>query len=88
MISLRGFLTCCALLAAPIAAEAQQPGTTARVGVLLFSTPETDPNLPAFREGLRQLGYVEGRNIVLEYRFAESKAERLRRMLQRASGHR
>ena len=64
-------------LALPFAALAQQATRMARVGVLLFSTPESDRNLPAFREGLRQLGYVEGRNIVLEYRFAESKAERL-----------
>lgn len=65
------------LLAAPLATEAQQAAKAARVGVLLFSSPDADPNLPAFRDGLRQLGYVEGRNIVLEYRFAESQAQRL-----------
>jgi len=58
------------------AAEAQQPGRTARIGVLLFNTPESHPDLLAFRESLRQRGYVEGQNIVLEYRSAESN-ERL-----------
>ncbi len=48
-----------------------------RLGVLLFGTPATDPNVAAFRRGLSDLGYVEGRNIVLEYRYAEGKAERL-----------
>jgi putative ABC transport system substrate-binding protein len=62
---------------APFATGAQQATRMPRLGVLLFGTPEDDPNLPAFRKGLRQLGYVEGKNIVLEYRFAQSKAERL-----------
>jgi ABC-type uncharacterized transport system substrate-binding protein len=66
-----------AVLAAPLVADAQQAEKTARIGVLLFGTPEGEPNLPAFREGLRELRYVEGRNIVLQYRFAESRAERL-----------
>lgn len=66
-----------AVLATPWAAEAQRPGKMARLGVLLFGTPATEPGLPPFREGLRDLGYVEGQNIVLEYRFAEGKAERL-----------
>src|SRR5262249_53202918 len=65
-----------ALLAAPLAVEAQL-GRAASVGVLVFTTPQADPNLPAFREGLRGLGYVEGQNIILEYRFAESQPERL-----------
>jgi putative ABC transport system substrate-binding protein len=61
-----------ALFAAPLVAEAQP-----RLGVLLFGTPATDPNFAAFRRGLTDLGYVEGRSIVLEYRYAEGKAERL-----------
>src|SRR6516162_5557890 len=68
-----------ALLAAPLAAGGQPVGKMARVGVLFFGTPDNDPNLPAFREGLRQLAYVEGRNIVLEYRFAGSRVERAAR---------
>ena len=56
--------------------EAQ--GRTYRVGVLLFSTPATDPNVQVFREALRASGYVEGRNLVLEFRYAEGRPERLK----------
>jgi putative ABC transport system substrate-binding protein len=64
------------LLAAPLVAPGQQPrGKTARVGFLHFvSSPLLDE---AFQEGLRELGYVEGQNIVIEYRSAEGKDERL-----------
>ena len=65
-----------AIGAAPLVAFAQ-PKEATRIGVLLFSNPETDPNLPSFRRGLRELGYVEGRNIVLEYRSAEGQPQRL-----------
>ncbi|MEJ8826591.1 ABC transporter substrate-binding protein [Variovorax humicola] len=65
------------LLAAPPPAEAQQAGKVARVGVLLFSAPEADPNAAAFRQGLSDLGYVEGANLTTLYRFAEGKPERL-----------
>jgi hypothetical protein len=43
-----------------------------RIGVLLFGTPDTDPNLGAFLRGLRDLGYVESQNIAIEYRYAEA----------------
>jgi putative ABC transport system substrate-binding protein len=64
------------LLAAPLASPAQQsPGKTARIGFLFFVT---SPSLnEAFRQGLRELGYVEGQNIVIEYRSADGKDERL-----------
>src|SRR5216684_8221052 len=64
------------LLTAPLAAPAQQPsGKTARIGFLFFVTsPFLDEE---FRQGLRELGYVEGRNIKIEYRSAEGKYERL-----------
>ena len=63
----------------PLAARAQRAAKPIpRIGVLLFGTPETDPNLGAFRAGLRDLGYIEAQNIVLEYRYAEGKPERLR----------
>jgi putative tryptophan/tyrosine transport system substrate-binding protein len=52
--------------------------TVSRIGVLLFGTPDTDPNLGAFRRGLRDVGYVESENIVIEYRYAEGRSERLR----------
>jgi putative ABC transport system substrate-binding protein len=62
------------LLAAPLAVEAQQ---VHRIGVLLFSTPTTDPQIEAFRRGLRELGYVEGRNVTFDYGFADGHPERL-----------
>ena len=65
------------LLAAPLGAEAQQAGKVARLGVLLFSTPEGDPSVTAFRQGLTELGYVEGKNLTTVYRHAEGKPERL-----------
>ena len=65
------------LLAASLAREAQPAGKVARLGVLLFTTPAADPNLPAFLGGLRDLGYVEGRNVALEYRYAEGRPERV-----------
>ena len=63
---------------APVAAGAQAPARAARVGVLLFSDPGSDPNMRAFREGLREHGYVEGQNLSLDYRYAEGRPERLR----------
>jgi len=59
-------------------AEAQQPVKVPRLGVLLYGTPESDPNLAAFRQGLSELGYVDPRTIKLEYRYAAGKPERLR----------
>src|SRR5262245_35275362 len=67
-----------AALGWPLVARAQQGKRIARIGVLLFGTPDSDPNLPAFLRGLRELGYVEPKNVVIEYRFAEGKPDRLR----------
>src|SRR5258706_8107604 len=61
------------------AAEAEQPGKIARIGYLLtgsLDSSETRAALGAFREGLRERGYVEGQNIVIEYRTAEGRIER------------
>jgi len=64
------------LLAAPLAAEAQQAAKVARIGYLAGNLTAS-PHLPeAFRQGLRDLGYVEGRNVVIEYRDAEGRPER------------
>jgi putative ABC transport system substrate-binding protein len=66
-----------ALLVAPLV-EAQQAAKVARVGFLGAGDATNLANyLGAFRLGLRELGYLEGRNIVIEYRFAEGKYERL-----------
>src|SRR5436853_7781274 len=47
-----------------------------RIGVLLFNSPQTDPIGP-FLEGLKALGYAEGKNILIDYAFADGRAERL-----------
>ncbi len=66
-----------ASLIAPLGAEAQQSGTVPRIGFLGNTTPALEANLVGpFREGLRDLGYVEGQNIVIEYRWADGKYDR------------
>ncbi|HSF30399.1 MAG TPA: ABC transporter substrate-binding protein [Candidatus Tectomicrobia bacterium] len=65
-----------AILVAPLAAAAQPPGKIPRVGVLRVDSPP-QRTLDEFRQGLRELGYVEGQNIVLEVRSAEERLERL-----------
>jgi putative ABC transport system substrate-binding protein len=68
-----------ALLAAPLAGFAQQPAATIpRIGFLGVATPAAwASRIDAFRAGLRDLGYVEGRNIVIEFRFAQGQYDRL-----------
>ena len=63
-----------ATVAWPLGAGAQQPPKIARIGYLSAGSP---PPSPAFWQGMRDLGYVEGRNILVEYRWAEGKPERL-----------
>lgn len=66
-----------ALLAVPFTAEAQQAAKLPRIGFLGNSTAALEANLVGpFREGLRELGYVEGQNVLIEYRWAEGKYER------------
>src|SRR5262245_25788789 len=67
-------------LAAPRAAEAQQAGKVFRIGIL-GTVPLTEPAVArawaGFFEELRQLGYAEGQNIVIERRFSEGRSDRL-----------
>ncbi len=59
------------------AAEAQQPAKVYRIGILTLGVGPSTPIAAAFRQGLREHGYVEGQNIALEYRFAEGRTDRL-----------
>ena len=71
------FLLAIAIPAFTHLAEAQQPKNAPRIG-LLSSTPSSNSvRIEAFRQGLRELGYVEGKNIVIEYRWGEGKLDRL-----------
>ncbi len=65
-------------LVAPLAVEAQpQTGKVWRIGVLMsLYPPDADPP-QAFRQGLRSLGYVEGQNLVIEWRYAQGRDDRL-----------
>ena len=66
------------LLAVAGIAEAQQPKKISRIGFLIGSSPTAiAARIEAFRQGLRDLGYVEGKNIVIEWRYAEGKLDRL-----------
>ena len=56
--------------------EAQQPGNVPRIGFLSQALP-TGPNMEAFRQGMHEHGYVEGKNISIEYRNADGKPDRL-----------
>ncbi|MGH2356526.1 MAG: ABC transporter substrate-binding protein [Candidatus Limnocylindria bacterium] len=63
-------------LVAPVAAEAQQAGKVYRIGVLEgVPIGPNEANVAAFRQGLRDLGYVEGQNLVIEYRSADGRPE-------------
>jgi len=65
------------LLAAPLAAEAQPAGKVPRIGFLFSGASGPAREVDTFRQGLRDLGYVEGQNIAIEYRFAGGQVERL-----------
>ena len=75
---LRGALILALGLLGPLAPEAQQAGKVYRIGVLLLAPLAARPQQwEAFRQGLREHGYVLGNNAVVEYRSAEGKPERL-----------
>ena len=64
-------------LFSPVGAEAQQAAKVARIGFLSADIAANLHLRDAFLQGLRDLGYLEGRNVVIEYRDAEGKLERL-----------
>ena len=64
------------LLAVPVAAQAQQAAKVYRIGFVSPASPNIETSR-AFRQGIRELGYVEGRNVIIEARYAEGQSERL-----------
>jgi putative tryptophan/tyrosine transport system substrate-binding protein len=80
VIDRRTFLagTGAVLLAAPLAAEAQQAGKVWRIGLLSSASSSAGvARLEAFRHGLHELGYREGQNLAIEYRWAEGREDHL-----------
>ena len=74
----RAFLATLGLLAAPLAADAQQPAKVARIGYLSSLSASADLlQSEAFRQGLRDLGYIDGQNVVIEARHADGRLEKL-----------
>jgi putative ABC transport system substrate-binding protein len=70
-------LTLCALLfALSLAAEAQQPGKIPRIGIIGGDRNEQGTNIKRFLEALQELGYVEGKNILFEYRYTQGSRDR------------
>jgi putative ABC transport system substrate-binding protein len=62
----------------PAGSRAQQPAKIPRIGYLTGATPEGQSSrIESFRQGLRELGYVEGKNIVVEYRYGELRPDRV-----------
>ena len=69
---------CAVLLALSVPTESQQPKNVPRIGYLsALSQPADSYRREAFRQGLRELGYIEGQNIAIEYRYADGKLDRL-----------
>ena len=79
-----GFALSTMLFALGFSAEAQQPGKVPRIGYLSGSGDPSTPNpyVEAFRQGLRDLGYTEGQNIQVEYRYAEGMENRLLSLIE------
>ncbi len=64
------------ILVAPFVSTAEQPGKVPRIGVLTGLSPEGAPYIYGLREGLRELGYVEGQTITIEWRWTQGTAKR------------
>src|SRR5438132_3760646 len=71
------FILATLILAPVYPAHAQKQATIPRMGMLYLSAPPPNPVVDGFMQGLRELGYIDGKNIIIEYRFAEGKEDRL-----------
>jgi len=70
-----------AVMLPPMAADAETPAKARRIGLMMSTTPVAASHIvAAFADGLRELGHVEGKNVVFEYRWAEGKPERFAEM--------
>src|SRR3989449_1035695 len=70
-----------AVMLPPMAADAETPAKASRIGLMMSTTPVAASHIvAAFADGLRELGHVEGKNVVFEYRWAEGKSERFAEM--------
>jgi putative ABC transport system substrate-binding protein len=70
-----------AAVLSPAAAYAQSPAKARRIGVLMTTTPAAAAHIvAAFADGLKQLGHIDGKNVVIEYRWAEGRRERFAEM--------
>src|SRR5262249_7130722 len=84
---LGSFALCTVLLALGLSAEAQQPKKIPKIAYLAPGTPAAAADLvEAFRQGLRELGYVEGKTFVLELRHGEARADRLPEIVRELVG--
>jgi putative ABC transport system substrate-binding protein len=69
---------CTMLLVLCMSTQAQQPAKVPRIGYLSATSPSVNPTrIEAFQQGMRELGYVEGKNLIIEWRYAEGKLDRL-----------
>ena len=62
-------------VASPLAARAQQVSKRPTVALMLYSAMINSPSIPAFTERLRELGWIEGRTVVIEYRWSDGRPE-------------
>ena len=75
------FALCVLLFALSFPVAAQQPKKVLRIGLVFAGSSGTDPRVEAFRQGLRNLGYVEGQKIAIEWRFAAGQEDRLPKLV-------
>lgn len=73
---IRPLALCAMLLALSLSADAQQPKKVPRIGVVVSRSPGSSL-IEAFRQGLRDLGYIEGQNLLIEYRYGEGRLDRM-----------